>query len=355
MRNYRLTVIMAFATLMLAASSAAAQSALVDLPRASQHATLMQRVGLTNITINYHRPLVNNRKVWGGLVPYGEVWRAGANENTTIEFSDPVTIQGKPLPAGIYGLHMIPAENEWTVIFSRMSNAWGSFTYNPKEDALRVTVKPQSSEFHEALTYDFDDPKPNAATVTLRWEKLAVPFTVGVDTDHIVADSLHNQFRGLAQYNYQSWDDAATYFADNKTNLEEALKYSDRSIMMEERFDNLLTKSRILDELNRKQEASATRDKAMAIATPLQLHVYGRTLQSQGKQDEAFSVFRVNIKKNPDHWTAHNESARLASAEGKFQDAAREMRASLAGSPDQIKPQVEGLIKKLEAGQDINK
>jgi tetratricopeptide (TPR) repeat protein len=124
---------------------------------------------------------------------------------------------------------------------------------------------------------------------------------------------------------------------------------------MEERFDNLLTKSRVLDELSRKQEASATRDKAMAIASPLQLHIYGRTLQSQGKQDEAFSVFRANIKKNPDHWTAHNEAARLASAQGKFQDAAKEMRASLAGSPDQIKPQVEGLIKKLEAGQDINK
>jgi hypothetical protein len=340
---------------MLAASSAVAQSALVDLPRASQHATLMQRVGLTNITINYHRPLVNGRKVWGGLVPYGDVWRAGANENTTIEFSDPVTVQGKPLAAGIYGLHMIPKENEWTIIFSKTSTAWGSFTYDPKEDALRVTVKPQSSDFHEALTYDFDDPKPNAATVTLRWEKLAVPFTVGVDTEHIVVDRLHNQFRGLAQYNYQAWDDAATYLADNKTDLEEALKYSERSIQMEERFDNLLTKSRILDELNRKQDASATLAKAMTIATPLQLHIYGRTLQSQGKQDEAFSVFRANIKKNPDHWTAHNEAARLASAEGKFQDAAKEMRASLAGSPDPIKPQVEGLIKKLEAGQDINK
>ena len=355
MRNYRFTFIMAFATLTLAASSAVAQSALVDLPRASQHATLMQRVGLTNITLNYHRPLVNGRKVWGGLVPYGEVWRAGANENTTIQFSDPVTIQGQPLAAGIYGLHMIPAKDQWTVIFSKMSNAWGSFTYDPKEDALRVTVKPQVSDFHEALTYDFDDPKPNSSTVTLRWEKLAVPFTVGVDTDHIVVNSLHNQFRGLAQYNYQSWDDAATYFADNKANLEEALKYSERSVQIEERFDNLLTKSRILNELNRTQEASATRDKAMGIATPLQLHIYGRTLQSQGKQDEAFSVFRTNIKKNPDHWTAHNEAARLASAEGKFQDAAKEMRASLSGSPDQIKPQVEGLIKKLEAGQDINK
>lgn len=234
MRNYRFTFIMAFATLILAASSAVAQSALVDLPRASQHATLMQRVGLTNITINYHRPLVNGRKVWGSLVSYGEVWRAGANENTTIQFSDPVTIQGQPLAAGIYGLHMIPAENQWMVIFSRMSNAWGSFTYDPKEDALRVTVKPQVSDFHEALTYDFDDPKPNSATVTLRWEKLAVPFTVGVDTDHIVVNSLHNQFRGLAQYNYQSWDDAATYFADNKANLEEALKYSERSIQIEE-------------------------------------------------------------------------------------------------------------------------
>src|SRR5580765_3931245 len=138
---------LAIATLLVVCFAAAtqvhAQSALLDLPRDSQHAKVIQRVGITDITINYHRPLVKGRKVWGNIVPYGQVWRAGANENTTIAFSDPVNIEGKSLAKGVYGLHMIPAENEWTIIFSKNSTAWGSFTYNQSEDALRVTVKPQ--------------------------------------------------------------------------------------------------------------------------------------------------------------------------------------------------------------------
>src|SRR6266446_4933574 len=145
-----------------------AQSTILDLPRQSQHAVVTQRIGITDITVNYHRPLVNDRKIWGSIVPYGQVWRAGANENTTIAFSDPVTIEGKPLPKGTYGLHMIPGEKEWTVIFSKNSTSWGSFTYDQAEDALRVTVKPQTAEFHDALTYDFDDLQPNSTTVTMR-------------------------------------------------------------------------------------------------------------------------------------------------------------------------------------------
>src|SRR5499425_2374729 len=109
----------------------------LNLPDVSQAAEVKQRVALTDITITYHRPLVNGRKIWGGLVPYGQVWRAGANENTTIEFSTPVSVEGKPLPSGTYGLHMIPTNDTWTVIFSKMAVAWGSYTYNQSEDALR--------------------------------------------------------------------------------------------------------------------------------------------------------------------------------------------------------------------------
>src|ERR1700682_2242294 len=132
---------------MLIAQICLAQSALVNIPRQSQHAVLTQRIGITDITINYHRPLANGRKIWGGLVPYGQVWRAGANENTKITFSDPVTIEGQPLDQGTYGLHMIPGENQWTVIFSKNSTSWGSFTYDQADDALRVPVKPQTAEF----------------------------------------------------------------------------------------------------------------------------------------------------------------------------------------------------------------
>src|SRR5262249_40324803 len=207
-----------------------AQSAVLDLPRDSQHAQITQKIGITNITINYHRPLVKGRKVFGGLQPYGQVWRAGANENTTIEFSDAVAVEGAPLAAGTYGLHMIPREQERTGIFSQAPGSSGSLTYDQKEAALRVAVNPKASEFHEALTYDFDDPKPNATTVTLRWDKVAVPFKVEVKTDEIVTASLHKQLRGLAQYTSDGWNDAANYFLTRKTNLDEALQDADRSI-----------------------------------------------------------------------------------------------------------------------------
>ena len=344
-----------FIAIVFAATLAHAQSAVLDLPRDSQHAKVIQRVGITDITINYHRPLVKGRKVWGGLVPYGQVWRAGANENTTIEFTDPVTIEGKPLAKGIYGLHMLPTENEWTVIFSKTATAWGSFTYNQSEDALRVTVKPQTAEMKEALAYEVDDVTPTSAVITLRWEKVAVPFKIEINTNEIVAQNLHGQLRGLAQYTWDGWDDAANYFLTNKYNLEEAVKYEDRSIGVEERYDNLMTKSRILDALNRKDEATVARSKALGMASVTQLHTYGRQLQLAGKQDEAFAVFRSNIKKDPNHWLVRTEAARLAVAKGDYDGATKEMKLALAAAPDPAKPTVEGLVKRLEAKQDINK
>jgi Protein of unknown function (DUF2911) len=337
------------------ATLAQAQSALLDLPRDSQHAKVMQRVGVTDITINYHRPLVKGRKVWGGLVPYGQVWRAGANENTTIEFTDPVTIEGQPLAKGIYGLHMIPTESDWTVIFSKNSSSWGSFSYKQAEDALRVTVKPRPAEMEEALAYDIEGVTPNSAVVTLRWEKLAVPFKVDVNTHDIVAEKLHDQLRGRAQYNWDGWDDAANYLVAEKYDLEEALKYEDRSIGVEERFENLMTKSRILESLNKREEAAAARSKALAMASGLQLHGYGRQLQIEGKQDQAFEIFRVNMKKNPEHWTAHNEAARIAVAKGDFDTAVKEMKLASAVAPDPFKPALDGITKRLEAKEDINK
>ena len=288
-------------------------------------------------------------------MPYGQVWRAGANENTTIEFTDPVTVEGKPLAKGIYGLHMLPTENEWTVIFSKTATAWGSFTYNQSEDALRVTVKPQAGEMREALGYDFDEVTPNSAVVTMRWEKLAVPFKVEVNTNEIVAQNLHGQLRGLAQYTWDGWDDAATYFLTNKYNLEEALKYEDRSIGVEERYDNLMNKSRILDAMNRKDEATVARNKALGMASITQLHTYGRQLQLAGKQDEAFAVFRNNIKKDPNHWLVRTEAARLAVAKGDYDGATKEMKLALAAAPAPAKPTVENFIKRLEAKEDINK
>jgi tetratricopeptide (TPR) repeat protein len=349
-----------FAALLVAAavlsvSAGFAQSFVLDLPRPSQHALLTQRVGITDITVNYHRPLVNGRKIWGSLVPYGQVWRAGANENTTIQFTSPVTVEGQSLAAGTYGLHMIPNENDWTIIFSKNCTSWGSFTYNQAEDALRVNVKPQPTDMHEALTYDFDDIKPDAAVLTLRWEKVAVPVKIGVNTHEVVEQSLHTQLRGLAQYTWMSWDDAATYLLAEKTDYEEALKYSDTSLQNEERFDNLMTKANVLEAMGKKDDASTARSKALTMANALQLHGYARQLMGQGKQAEAFQIFQQNAKKNPDQWVVHVGLSRMYSAQGDFAKAAQEMNTAIASAPDGQKQPLQNLAKRLGDKQDINK
>ncbi len=331
-----------------------AQSFVLDLPRQSQHAVVTQRIGITDITINYHRPLVNDRKVWGNLVPYGQVWRAGANENTTITFSDPVTIEGKPLDRGTYGLHMIPNADEWTVIFSKNSTSWGAFTYKQDEDALRVNVKPQTAEMHNALTYDFDDVKQDSTVVELEWEKVAVPFKVAVDVHSLVEASLKNQLRNLSQYTWISWDDAATYLLTEKIDYDVALNYANKSIENEDRYENELTKSKLLEALNRKDDSLAAQKRALELATPLQVHFFARGLQAEKHNEEAYAIFRENAKKHPDMWFTHTGLARIYSSQGKYDDAAKEMKLALASAPDNQKTYVDGLVKKLEARQDIN-
>src|SRR5437879_2536906 len=164
----------------------------LNMPRVSQRGTVYQRIGLTDITITYHRPAVGGREIWGKTVPYGKVWRAGANENTTITFSDDVSVEGKPLAADTYGLHTIPDKDQWTVIFSKNSTSWGSFSYDEKEDALRVSAKPHAAEALEVLTYVFEDVKADSAAATLRWEKLAVPFRLSVDVKAVVMKRVQN-------------------------------------------------------------------------------------------------------------------------------------------------------------------
>jgi Protein of unknown function (DUF2911) len=348
-----------FCLLMAAVSGAlsiviSAQSFVLDLPLQSQAAQISQTIGITDVTIKYHRPLVNDRKVWGGLVPYGQVWRAGANFNTTITFSDPVQIEGKPLDKGTYGLHMIPNADEWTVIFSKNSTSWGAFTYDEKEDALRVTVKPKAADMHNALTYDFDQLKPDSAVVQLEWEKVAVPFKVSVDVHEIVEASLKKQLRDLSQYTWLSWDDAANYLLAEKVDLDQALTYVNKSIENEDRAENEMTKSKVLTALNRKDEAAVALKKSLDLSSPLQIHLYARQLQGEKRSEEAFVIFRENAKKHPDQWFVHSGLARIYCSEGKFDDAAKEMKLALAGAPDNQKTYVDGLVKKLEAKQDIN-
>jgi hypothetical protein len=329
----------------------------LNLPDVSQAAEVKQRIALTDITINYHRPLVNRRKIWGGLVPYGKVWRAGANENTTIEFSDPVSVEGKPLAKGIYGLHMIPNLDSWTVIFSKTNTGWGSYSYKEDEDALRVNVKPRPlAEMKEALEFEFEDLKPDSTAVTLKWEKLGVPFTVSIKDADQTLQNIRAQLKGRGQFTWQALDEGAQFCLTRKINLDEALRWADASIQNEERFDNLSTKADILKALNRPDEAKATWNHAVEVATAPQLYSYGRRLQSEKQNAEAMEIFKEVDKRFPQGVFGDLARARIKSAAGDFAGAASDAKKAQAAAPtDAQKQSIQALITRLDAKQDINK
>lgn len=339
--------------LLALAGAGAALAQTVTVPLASQRSELRQTIGLTRIEIVYHRPLVNGRQIWGGLVPYGQVWRAGANENTTIAFSDGVEIEGHSLPAGTYGLHMIPTEDKWTVIFSKNHTSWGSFSYNQEEDALRVEVTPAAAPFREALTYDFHGLTSDSATVALDWEKLRVPFKVSVATHDVVLASIRNELRSLPGFSWQGWNSAAAYCLQNDVNLEEAVQWADNSIQGEERFENLQTKSALLDKLGKGDESRTVMARALEIANPLQLHNYARQLIGQGEAQQALEIFKKNAEKHPDTWFVDIGLARGYSAVGELAKAAEHMRMGAAKAPENQRAIYEGMAVQLEEGKAL--
>src|SRR5438105_6101946 len=329
----------------------------LSLPDVSQAAEVKQRIALTDITVKYHRPLVNGRKIWGGLVPYGKVWRAGANENTTIEFSDPVSVEGQALTKGTYGLHMIPNPDSWTVIFSKTNTAWGSYSYKQDEDALRVNVKPRPlAEMKEALEFDFEDLKPDSTAVTLKWEKLGVPFTVSIKDAEQTLQNIRAQLKGRGQFTWQALDEGAQFCLTRKINLDEALSWADASVQNEERFDNLSTKADILKVLNRPDEAKAAWNHALEMATAPQLYSYGRRLQFQEQNGEAMEIFTDSDKRFPQGVYGDLARARIKSAAGDFAGAASDAKKAQAAAPtDAQKQSIQALITRLEAKQDVNK
>jgi tetratricopeptide (TPR) repeat protein len=285
-----------------------------------------------------------------------QVWRAGANANTVIEFSTPVQIEGKPLPAGKYGLHMIPKADSWTIIFSKMAAAWGSYTYDEKEDALRVEVKPRENAMEEALEYEFDELKPDSTLVVLKWEKLAVPFRVSVTDADAVIPHIREELRGHAAYEWQKLYEAAEYCLAKKINLEEALKWVDQSIRLEERFENLLVKSDILRALNKPDEAKAPAAQALEKATAPQLYSRARRVQTEKRDAEAMEIFQMVAKRFPQHVFGHLSQARIKSAAGDFAGAADSVKqAQAVALSEEQKKTLQGLIDRLNAKQDINK
>jgi tetratricopeptide (TPR) repeat protein len=286
--------------------------------------------------------------VWGKLVPYDSVWRAGANENSVLTISSPVRVQGQPLAAGRYGLHMIPTSGDWTVIVSREASAWGSFSYDPKEDILRVKTTPKPSEPQERLIYTFDAPDEGSVVATLRWEKLAVPFKIEVDTKQVVADSLREQLRGLARFFWQPWSQAAAWCDANDVNLAEATKWADNSIAINRNFTNLQVKAGLLEKQGDTADAADLRRRSLAIATEGEMNLYGYGLMGKGMVDSAIAVFRKNVKDYPKSWNTYDSLGEAYAKKGDKKQATASYSKALAMVGDQTQKQrIEGALAQL--------
>jgi hypothetical protein len=239
----------------------------LKLPRLSQHQVVTQTVGLTDIKIDYSRPAVKGRAIWGGLVPYDQVWRTGANEATQISFSDDVTINGQALPKGTYSLHTVPGKDSWIIAFNKVAAQWGSFTYDKAQDALRVTSKAEKAPFTELMEFDFPHVTNDSAVVAIRWENVSVPFTVGVNTTAKAMADAAAAVVGAAATDWRTPYQAAGFAFDNNDSTQ-AMKWLDQSLKSKETISNLYLKSRVQAKGGNKAAAIATAESAIKMAGP---------------------------------------------------------------------------------------
>lgn len=339
----------------------------------NKKASVSERIGLTDVTIHYDRPGVKGRegKIWGQLIPVGFTdpgfgssksapWRAGANENTTIEFSNDIKIEGQSLPAGKYGFFVAYDANECTLIFSKNSTSWGHFFYNDKEDALRVKVKPIALDKSvEWLKYEFMNQTPTAATVGLQWEKLMIPFKIETDYLKDQVESFRKELRTDRGFIWESWNQAAGWCLTNNTNLEEASLWADSATSTnfggDRSFIAWSTKAGILDKLGKKDEAAAIMKKSLPLANMQEVHQYARSLVAQKKNTEALEVFKMNYNKYPNQYTTLMGMVRGYSANGDYSNALKYAQLALPLAPDQQnKSFLETSIQKLKEGKDMN-
>lgn len=354
----------ALAVAALATTPALAQASGVTLPPSgdNQRAKVVQQMGLVEVSIEYSSPDVHapdgsdrHGKIWGDLVPFGLAdlgygpcgkecpWRGGANENTVFAVDHDVEIQGKKLPAGRYGLHFIPGPEEWTVIFSKRSTDWGSFFYDPKEDALRVPAKPHKNPYREWLSYEFTDRQLDRATVELQWEDLALPFEIRVpDMIDLYVANLRRELRTGSAFTHAAWLNAARFCLERKVNLPEAETWAEQAVrdaFVGRRTFEALTLLADLQSVNGKGDA-ATKTMAEAIASttagPFDIHSYGRRLMRDGKPKEALAVFQLNAKRHPDEWPVQVGLARGYSAVGDLKQALVHARIALKQAPDEV-------------------
>ena len=331
------TLLSICAFLLLSTASAAQELAEIPLPPNgdAEKAEVSQWIGLVRVSIAYHSPRVHRPTdhdrtghIWGELVKYGffddgfgpskaTPWRAGANENTIITFSHDVRVQGKDLKAGTYALFLELAENgPWTWIFSNQTTGWGSFQYDPKNDALRVQATPQDAPFTEFLTYGFDERQASSAIANLQWEKKRIPLKIEVpNVNELYVDQIRKNLQSWPGFNYQNWQTAAQFCADNKINLEEALVWADKAIhwpfrgaaLGREEFTTVQTKAAVLSAMGRGEEADKLMDHALQLpGTADEFYRYGRSLLAEKKNTQAMKVFEANRQQHPGEkfWTA---------------------------------------------------
>ena len=339
----------------------------------NKKAMVSEQAGLTNISINYSRPSVKGRegKIWGDLVPFGynylgfgpskaAPWRAGANECTTIEFSTDVNIEGKQLSAGKYGFFIATGKEESTLIFSKNSTAWGSFFYDPSDDALRVPCRQQVLDKSvEFLQYVFLNQTNSGVTIALQWEKWMFPFKVETDLKKNQAASFRKELEGDKGFSSQAFVQAANWCADNNTNLEEGLKWAESSIteqyIGEKNFRTLATKARLLKLLGKGPESAAIMQEAIPMGSMIEVHGYARQMMGAKNTAAAAEVFKANYKKFPNVFTTNMGMAKALSSEGKFKEAFKYATAALPQAPDDAnKSMVAEVIGKLKENKDIN-
>ena len=360
--------------LLFAAATAFSQITLTQLPSGgNKKAFTGERVGLTDIVIRYDRPAVKGRegKIWGELVHTGFVdqgfgsarqapWRAGANENTTIEFSNDVTIEGQPLKAGKYGVFIAYDPNESTLIFSKNANSWGSYYYNESEDALRVKVKPQKQNtMVERLRYEFMNQDEAGATIALLWENLSIPFRVETNYVQDQLESFRKELRTERGFYWLAWEQAAQWCLQRNVNLEQALQWADSasgpSFGGATEFRPQATKAQLLEKLGRKAEATALMQKALPMASMQEIHGYARSLLAQQRTAEALAAFQLNHKKHPAQFTTLVGMARGYAASKDYKSALKYANQALPAAPNELNRKfLADAIEKLKQGKDIN-
>jgi tetratricopeptide (TPR) repeat protein len=342
-----------------------AQSISLPPSGGNQKSSVSQWMGIVQVSFTYNSPDVTSPtgedrtgKIWGELVPWGmnnlgfgtaeeSPWRAGANENTIFFTSHDVKVEGKELKAGHYGFHIIPSENgPWTLIFSKNYTSWGSYFYDPAEDALRFEATPVETDFSEWLNYGFDDRQLESCTAYLEWENKKIPFRIEVpDIHELYLARIREELKSSPGFNYMSWMQAANYCANNKINLEEALTWADQAISTpfigQENFQTFQTKANVLNAMGRTEEADNIMDKAIdhGSASVGAIHQYARSLIAAGRNEKAMEVFRKNAKQHPeDKFTTNVGLARGYAALGDTKKAIKHWETALANIPEDQKP-----------------